>query len=33
MDEKEYNKQKVKYLEMNADEIKASLVAAFGDGK
>jgi hypothetical protein len=33
MDEKEYNKQKVKHLEMNGDEIKATLIAAFGDGK
>jgi hypothetical protein len=33
MEDKEFNKQKVKYLEMNTNEIKASLIAAFGDGK
>jgi hypothetical protein len=33
MEDKEFNKQKVKYLEMNTNEIKATLIAAFGDGK
>ena len=33
LDDKEFNKQKVKYTEMNADEIKTTLTAAFGDGK